>query len=132
MMSDNAKSAVTKALFNAIAQSSFERIVDWFKQNPSQKYCYWASDEFLPADCSEQDKQDFISRHSEIEDLSDHTTVYYDSSSGTVTLRTFCKRLRECIAAMLAEGYTSNVVGDISWRVEPEGNNYKVIGQHIK
>lgn len=126
------KAAVTKALFNAIAQSSFERIISWFKQNPTQKYCYWASDEFLQADCSEQDKRDFISRHPEIEDLNDHTTVYYDLSTDTVTLRTFCKRLREGIAAMLAEGYTSNISNGITWHVEPEGNNYKVIGQHIK
>ena len=116
-----------KALFNAIVRSTIDRVLDWFSKHPEQKFCYWANNEFLPAEYTEQMKKDFLCRHPEIEDLSDHTTVYCDIATQCITLRTFCKKLREGIADMVADGCTGNTVNGAVWRVTPEGDNYKII-----
>ena len=123
-----AKGNATKAMLNLMAKDTFHKAKEWFETYPDEPFCYWGKDhDFLPASATEQQKQDFMKRHPEIEDLNDHTIVQFDEFTQALYLSKFCPRLREGLRDILESGINSNTVDGFRWRIIPDEGNFRVV-----
>lgn len=112
----------TKAMFNLIAHDTYERAKEWFKEHPDVMFAYWAKDDFLSCEASEDSQECFLKAHPEIEDISDHTIVCFGND--TLSLFHFCPRLMNGIKDFYESGYCC---GD-GWTVEPDPS---ILGNYI-
>ncbi len=94
--------SATLAMMHAIASDTYVRVFEWFKEHPDALFAYWAKDEFLSDKATEDERKDFVARHPEIDNLSDHTTVMILNDS--VILQTFCPRLKAGIKEIYNDG----------------------------
>lgn len=106
--------SATKAMFNAICEDTYYRAKRWFAEHPDVEIAYWAKDDFLPYQSSDEAKLKFVKDHPEIENIDDHTLVKFDG--GTLKLWHFCPRLRDGIA----DFYTSGICSGDGWFVIPD------------
>lgn len=106
--------SATKAMFNAIYKDTYYRAKRWFAEHPDVEIAYWAKDDFLPYQSSDEAKLKFVKDHPEIENIDDHTLVKFDGD--TLILWHFCPRLRDGIA----DFYTSGICSGEGWSVIPD------------
>ena len=114
----------TLAMIHMLAGQTWDRIWDWFHQHPEAQFAYWGRDEFLSDKATAIEKEEFVKRHPEIDNLDDHTTVHILNDQ--VILATFCPRLRAGIKEMYDEGVTHGVTNGISWMIKPDENNFLI------
>lgn len=114
----------TLAMVHMLAEQTWDRIWDWFHQHPEAQFAYWGRDEFLSDKATAIEKEEFVKRHPEIDNLDDHTTVHILNDQ--VILATFCPRLRAGIKEMYDEGVTHGVTNGISWMIKPDENNFLI------
>ena len=115
----------TYAMIHAIIEDTWSRIWDWFHAHPEAQFAYWGKDEFLSDKAGSKEKEEFIKRHPEIDDLNNHTTVHILNDQ--IILATFCPRLKAGIEEMYNSGITSEVTDGIHWIVKPDEDNFMII-----
>ena len=115
----------THAMIHLIAEDTWYRTWDWFHQHPEAQFAYWAKDEFLSDKATDKEKEEFVKRHPEIENLDDHTTVHILNDQ--IILATFCPRLKAGIKEMCDDGITWEVTSGIHYVIEADGDNYMII-----
>lgn len=120
--------SATLAMMHAIANDTYVRVFGWFKEHPEAQFAYWAKDEFLSDKATEDEKKDFVARHPEIDDLSDHTTVMILNDS--VILQTFCPRLKAGIKEIYDDGIHYEDLADFCYTLEPDADNYRIVLSH--
>ena len=120
--------SATLAMMHAIANDTYVRVFEWFKEHPEAQFAYWAKDEFLSDKATEDEKKDFVARHPEIDDLNDHTTVMILNDS--VILQTFCPRLKAGIKEIYDDGIHSEDLADLCYTIEPDTDNYRIVVSH--
>ena len=120
--------SATLAMIHAIASDTYVRVFEWFKEHPEALFAYWAKDEFLSDKATEDERKDFVARHPEIDNLSDHTTVMILNDS--VILQTFCPRLKAGIKEIYNDGIHSEDLADLCYTIEPDADNYRIVVSH--
>lgn len=110
------KGSSVKAMFDFICAETYDRTAKWFNEHPNEPYCYWAKDEFISI--AEKDNQELLKAHPEIEDINDHTIVEFHD--GKVLMHSFCPKLKDSLADMMACGVSENTAYGIHWWVEPD------------
>lgn len=120
--------SATLAMIHVIASDTYIRVFEWFKEHPDALFAYWAKDEFLSDKATEDERKDFVARHPEINNLSDHTTVMILNDS--VILQTFCPRLKAGIKEIYNDGIHYEDLADIYYTIEPDADNYRIVVSH--
>lgn len=111
-----------KAMFNALARDTYTRAKAWFQEHPEEPYCYWSKDEFILI--KDKHNKAILDKHPEIENIDDHTTVYFEAN--VLTLRTFCPKLRAGIRELVSSGFTGNTTHGIQYEISTEGDNFRI------
>lgn len=114
----------TLAMIHAIIEDTWDRVWDWFHQHPEAQFAYWGKDEFLSDKATDKEKQEFVKRHPEIDDLNDHTTVHILNDQ--IMFATFCPRLKAGIKEIYESEYTHEIYNGISLTVTPDNDNFIV------
>ena len=114
----------TLAMFHAIAEDTWNRIWEWFHAHPEAQFAYWGSNELLSDKATETEREEFIKRHPEIDDLNDHTTLHILNDQ--IILATFCPRLKAGVKELYDEGIISETNDGITWVIAPDGDNYMI------
>lgn len=112
----------TLAMIHAIVEETWDRIWNWFHQHPEAQFAYWGKDEFLSDKATDKEKQEFVKRHPEIDNLDDHTTVHILNDQ--IMLATFCPRLKAGIKEIYESGHTHEINDGISWTITPDDDNF--------
>ena len=112
----------TLAMIRMIANQTWDRTWEWFHQHPEAQFAYWGKDEFLSDKATTAEKEEFIKRHPEIDNLDDHTTVHILNDQ--IILGTFCPRLRAGLAEIYDEGIDHEVIEGIAWAITPDNDNF--------
>ena len=120
--------SATLAMMHAMANDTYVRVFEWFKEHPEAQFAYWAKDEFLSDKATEDERKDFVARHPEIDDLNDHTTVMILNDS--VILQTFCPRLKAGIKEIYGDGIHYEDLTDLYYTIEPDADNYRIVVSH--
>lgn len=115
----------TLAMIHITAEDTWYRTWAWFHSHPDAQFAYWGRDEFLSDKADDKEKEEFIKRHPEINNLNDHTTVHILNDQ--IILATFCPRLKEGIKEMYNEGIIWEVTDGVHWLIEPDEDNYMII-----
>lgn len=114
----------TLAMIHAIIEDTWDRVWDWFHQHPEAQFAYWGKDEFLSDKATDKEKQEFVKRHPEIDDLNDHTTVHILNDQ--IMFATFCPRLKAGIKEIYESEYIHEIYNGISLTVTPDNDNFIV------
>lgn len=115
----------TRAMFNTIADETYDRVFEWFKKHPEAQFAYWAKDEFLSDKATDDERKDFVARHKEIDDLNDHTTVII--LNDTVILQTFCPRLKAGIKELFEDGIITGTYEKTQYFIEKDESNFRIL-----
>ena len=113
-------SIAVRAVFIIETGNAYTRAMDWFKEHPSEPYCYWGKNQLFGI--SDKDNKQLL-KDNGIEDIESHTRVYKDND--LIILKHFCNKYRDYIKDLvednIAEGTDHN--NTVKWRVEPDPEN---------